>query len=1028
MRRPRPEVRRRSALVALAGVVAFLLVVLAPPAVGTLVSERLHGVTLGVMIAMVVAVAVRLGGRARDVLALAVVAGVALAARLQLGAPPVVVLTLAGLSGAEVWVVAWQLSRTGAWRLRDAADLLRYVVVVVLVAVPSGLVFAAAALSSPDLAAPVDGDLNRLWRLWAVDCLAGMLCVAPTILTAGPVRRYRWRPVAEVAAYAAFTAAASYALFLRASADPPGILGWPYLATLGAGVAAVRFGVRVAAPLSALVAITAVAGTAAGNGLFAASSTAADEQIVVAQMFAVIVTVMLLSVAVLRDARERALGHTADSLRLLHEVIDAAQSAIFVKDFTSEDDGYGRYVLVNAAWEEANGLERGAVIGRTDAELFTDSRVEMYLARDRQVLATATPVRTDDTVVGRHGEPVSFRTDKFPLRGADGSVWGVGGIAVDVTSVLSAQQRQASQTALLRAVFELSPTPAARVLDAGDSTYPIVAANEAAVALGLSAPSGRSRPDFVSYVHPDYTERVVDQISSAATLRGPRDVLSARREVRMLGPGGGDLWVLLSVASLHVPDGAEDGSDQAHGTGVPGGEVIIQLEDITARRAAEAALTDQALRDEVTGLPNRRALDERLRAALARLGRRPGTLAVMFCDLDRFKDVNDSLGHHAGDDLLMAVANELRAVLRPSDSIARLGGDEFVVVGEDLTEAQDAIAMAARLQARLRAAWSGSSTGFRPTMSMGVAITHDPAVSAEELLRRADVAMYRAKEKGRDRIEVYDQEIDDAVKRAVAVQQQLRLAVEEGTLELHYQPVVRLEDRQVVGAEGLVRMRSAVGALLGPGDFIDEAEKSGLIVPMGSWVVRQALADLGRLDGLLPGLYVGVNVSPTQLRDAGFAEFLLHVADRAGVAPERILVEVTETALLHDATRSAAELGALSAAGVGVALDDFGTGFSSLSWLTDFPVDVVKIDRSFTADIVRDDRKAAVVRAITSASEEIGFSVVAEGVETEDQLSRLVELGCDLGQGYLFGRPTRVGEGPWAVPMDGHGAGAYVDD
>ncbi len=996
MRGPWRDTSSTAARVVTSAAVAatFLAYGLVPRLTPAMDGGRLGGFYLGVLLGAVVALGVRLSRRSWPWLAGAAAAGLLAGLRGDVGESPYVVVAIL-VVGAELWLLAWLLDRTGAWKLRDAADLLRYALTVVAVVVPAGL--AVAALASSD--GGVASEFTRMWRSWTVNDAAGLLCVAPAILTFAPVRRFRWKLAVEYGAYCAYTVVVSVALFVVASAESPGILGWPYLATLCAGVAAVRFGVRAAAPLAAAVTIIAVVGTAGGGGLFAASASATDESVVIAAMFGVLITAMILSVAVLRDARERALGSTADSLRLLQEVIDAAQSAVFVKDY-NDGRGKGRYVLVNAAWEAANGRDRAGVLGHTDAELFDPDRVALYLERDDRVLSTGAPVRSDDTITNFAGQVVTFRTDKFALRDSTGRIWGVGGIAVDVTSVLGAQERESRQAALLRAVFELSPTPAARITVSDVVGYPLVAVNAAAVALGLQLRANAPSPDLLSYIHPLDVHQVVDLVESAAELSGPREVRSARREIRLVDPAGGERWVLISAAALHRPDVGE-------------GEVIVQFEDVTARRAAEAALSDLALRDEVTGLPNRRALDDRLRTALARLARRPGVLAVMFCDIDRFKDVNDSLGHHAGDALLAAVARELGAALRPSDSIARLGGDEFVVIGEDLGEPQDAVAMAVRLQARLRAAWDDSSHAFRPTMSMGVAITTDPSMTAEELLRRADLAMYRAKEKGRDRIEVYEQGIDDAVQRAVAVQQHLRRAIIDDRLVLHYQPVVRLADRVVVGAEALVRLVGPDGALITPGEFIDQAETSGLIVPMGAWVVRRALADIDRLDQYAAGMYVAVNVSPTQLRDAGFADFLLSQLQAARVAPERVLVEVTETALLQDAARSAAELGALSAAGVSVALDDFGTGFSSLSWLTDFPVDVVKVDRSFTADVVHDERKAAVVRAITSASEAIGFSVVAEGIETVEQLECLAALGCHLGQGYLFGRAAALGEEPW---------------
>jgi Amt family ammonium transporter len=359
------------------------------------------------------------------------------------------------------------------------------------------------------------------------------------------------------------------------------------------------------------------------------------------------------------------------------------------------------------------------------------------------------------------------------------------------------------------------------------------------------------------------------------------------------------------------------------------------------------------------------------------------------------------------------VADRLRAALRPEDTIARLGGDEFVALGEGVMEPNDAVLLAMRLQDRLSVPWTVDGQVFRPTMSVGIAMAKHPDVTVDELLRRADLAMYRAKEQGRNRVELYDRSVDEEVQQAVSMQHELRRAIDAGDLVLHYQPIVALADGATIGMEALVRMRTSDGHLLPPSSFVPQAEATGLVIPMGAWVVRQALTDLAHLQERHSGAVMSINVSPTQLREEGFADFLLEQIAFAGVAPQSIAVEVTETALIHDPVHSAAELNALHGAGVGVYLDDFGTGYSSLTWLTQFPVTSVKIDRSFTQDILIDDRKAAIVGAVVSVSHELGFSVVAEGVESEEQARRLVELGCDKGQGYLYGRPVSTEEPPW---------------
>ena len=317
------------------------------------------------------------------------------------------------------------------------------------------------------------------------------------------------------------------------------------------------------------------------------------------------------------------------------------------------------------------------------------------------------------------------------------------------------------------------------------------------------------------------------------------------------------------------------------------------------------------------------------------------------------------------------------------------------------------------LQDRLGAPWAHGGQVFRPEMSIGVAITSDADITVDELLRRADLAMYEAKDAGRNRIEVYQRSVDDEIQRAVAIQHDLRKAIDASGLVVHYQPIVRLSDESVVGAEALVRMRSADGGLLLPAAFVPQAEATGLVVPMGAWVLRRALADLRKWRERGFEYVVAVNVSQWQHREEGFASFVLDQAEVADVNPTWLVVEVTETALIHDPVRSGRELAVLSQAGVGVALDDFGTGYSSLSWLTQLPVTTVKIDASFTAELGVDERKGAIVRALVEVSHDLGLNVIAEGVETREQYDRLLELGCDQGQGYLFGVPTTVDEAGW---------------
>jgi diguanylate cyclase (GGDEF)-like protein/PAS domain S-box-containing protein len=433
---------------------------------------------------------------------------------------------------------------------------------------------------------------------------------------------------------------------------------------------------------------------------------------------------------------------------------------------------------------------------------------------------------------------------------------------------------------------------------------------------------------------------------------------------------------------------------------------IAVQRDITERREATQAMFEQALRDTLTGLPNREALRDRLDQALRGLPRHPEVVALLYCDLDDFKQVNESLGHPVGDQLLRELASRMASVLRPDDTLARLGGDEFVVLCEGMKDAATAAHLAVRLQERIGARWIAGDEIFYPQMSVGIAVTGDKEESGDELLRRADIALYQAKGAGKNRVEVYDAAADTKTQFALAIQHDLRAAIDSDRLVVEYQPVARLADCSIVGAEALVRVMGRDGVPVPAGEFVPLAEMSGLVVPMGEWVLHRALADLKDWRSRGIGHDLSINVSPTQIREPGFAVRFLKAVVDAGIDPHWLIVEVTETTLIHNPDRTAQELARLREAGVGVALDDFGTGYSSFSWLTDFPLSCVKIDRKHTQSFIGDARVAVIVRALVKACLELGLDVVGEGIETEEQRDRLRDMGCQFGQGYLFGRST----------------------
>jgi len=424
------------------------------------------------------------------------------------------------------------------------------------------------------------------------------------------------------------------------------------------------------------------------------------------------------------------------------------------------------------------------------------------------------------------------------------------------------------------------------------------------------------------------------------------------------------------------------------------------------RKRAEVQLAHQALHDALTNLPNRALFLDRLGQALSRLDRHGTCLAVLFLDLDRFKVVNDSLGHGAGDCLLDAVARRLNDVLRTGDTAARFGGDEFTILCEDITGEHQAMAIADRVAEALSApfALEGEEEVFVRT-SVGIALTSDGTERPEALLRDADAAMYRAKERGGGVYEVFDDAMRARAVRRLETENALHRALERGELAVRYQPQVSLVDGRVQAAEALVRWQHPEHGLLGPVDFIPTAEETGLIHPIGEWVLEQAC----RQAGLWPnGTSVSINLSARQCAHPDLVDMVAQALQTTEVDPAKVLLEITETAVMEDLDASAAVLGRLKALGVRLAIDDFGTGYSSLRALQRFPVDELKIDGSFVAGIEEDGETRAIVAAVVSLAHALGLRTVGEGVETGEQAKRLTDMGCDLAQGFHFFRPLHA--------------------
>jgi diguanylate cyclase len=476
----------------------------------------------------------------------------------------------------------------------------------------------------------------------------------------------------------------------------------------------------------------------------------------------------------------------------------------------------------------------------------------------------------------------------------------------------------------------------------------------------------------------------------AAALDAPVLVLS--------GPDQDDL------GALAVAEGAQDhlvkGQVDARGLARAIGYAI-------ERARAHIALAHQALHDPLTGLANRALFEDRLRQATARVRRHGNCVAVLFCDLDRFKAVNDRLGHAAGDELLVAVAGRIAGVLRTQDTAARIGGDEFAVLCEDVNGTHHALAIAERLLAELRAPFPGAED-IPVATSIGLAIAPEGTERPEALLREADAAMYRAKERGGGVAELYDDAMRGRAARRIELQDALRRGLERGEMRLHYQPRVRLATGEVMGVEALVRWQHPERGLLSPAEFLPMAEESGLIAPLGGWVIEESCRQAARWadarHGLAP-LAVGVNLTARQCAQPDLLSVVRSAVDRSGIDPSGLRLEITESAVLSDYEANVAVLESLRGLGLSLAIDDFGAGPSSLAALHQLPVDVVTLDRSLIGGIDRDRGGAAMLGGIVGLAHALGLTIVAEGIEAVGQVDRLRALGCDAGQGFFFGRP-----------------------
>jgi diguanylate cyclase (GGDEF)-like protein/PAS domain S-box-containing protein len=492
---------------------------------------------------------------------------------------------------------------------------------------------------------------------------------------------------------------------------------------------------------------------------------------------------------------------------------------------------------------------------------------------------------------------------------------------------------------------------------------------------------------FLSMLHPDDREHVMAVHQHALETNS-----SYEMEERVVWPDG----QVRTLASWGEVIADEEGKPL---------RMVGICWDITERKTMEEQLVHGALHDTLTHLPNRNLIDDRLAVALSALGRRELPLGLMLLDIDRFKVVNDSLGHEVGDRVLIEMGARLAGAVRPGDTVGRFGGDEFVVICEELTSAGEALGIAQRVQEAMGQPILVEGNELVLSISTGIALATQPTTLPGSLLRDADSAMHHAKRSGRARSVVFVDEMRDQAMGRLETETQLRRAIAEGQLRVHYQPILGLGSRTVTGVEALVRWAHPTRGIVAPADFVPIAEETGLIVPIGEWVLEEACRQLVLWDALLPGLTVSVNLSGVQIVQPDIVTRIAAVIDRTGVDAGRVALEITESVLMRDAEDTLSVLRALKDLGVKLHVDDFGTGYSSLSYLKRFPVDALKVDRSFVDGLAGDPEDIAIVGAIIGLAQSLGMGTIAEGVESTAQLEALERLGCESGQGFLFSHP-----------------------
>jgi diguanylate cyclase (GGDEF)-like protein/PAS domain S-box-containing protein len=680
-----------------------------------------------------------------------------------------------------------------------------------------------------------------------------------------------------------------------------------------------------------------------------------------------------------RDITEERAAETAlrDSEEKYRDLVETVNEIIF------EQDAHGVVTYISHAVQAITGFAPSEIIGRPGRDfVYPDDH---KILEGYQVIQGESTAGSEFRLITKNGGYRWISSSLQPIVRA-GQRAGLRGVLVDVTARKQAEELLKASEERYRSLVDAAQDAIYTLSPAGDLTS-LNPAFEAITGWSCDEWLGKS---FAPIVHPDDLPQAIEVLQKV--LAGE----TAAFELRIRTKSGEYLLAEFTTGPL-----MEDGK-------VAG--LLGVGRDVTEKRKTQETIRLLAFHDVLTGLPNRALFEDRLRVALAQSGRTLQKLAVMFLDIDRFKLVNDTLGHTGGDRLLRAVAEDLAMVVRVGDTVARVGGDEFTILLPSIADDSDALAAAERILEVTKRTRQINGQEFAVTASIGLTLSPQDGVDAETLLRNADIAMYRAKESGRDNFQIYTPAMNAAVIQRLSLETDLSHAVERGELQAYYQPISDVATGEICGAEALLRWQHPRRGRLDPDEFIPLAEETGLIIPIGAFILQEACHQVRAWqDAGHEGMRVSVNLSARQLQHKSIVHSVRDAYRTAGIEPESLQVEITEGAVMTDVELIIEVLYGIRRLGVGIAVDDFGTGYSSLSYLKRFPIDSVKIDRSFVRDLATDPSDAAIVTTIIAMARNLNLRVIAEGVETEEQLEFLRQRGCDEFQGFYTSRPVDAG-------------------